>query len=47
MIELNLWWQGFVTAVGLYFVFVLGQIIGYYKSSNDYDYFGDENDKYR
>ena len=35
MIELNLWWQGFFTAIGLYFVFLLGQIIGFYKNSQD------------
>ena len=35
MFELSLWWQGFLTAVGLYFVFVLGQIIGFYKKTQN------------
>lgn len=38
MLELSLWWQGFLTAIGLYFVFVLGQVIGYYKRDQD-DYY--------
>lgn len=38
MIELNLWWQGFFTAIGLYFVFILGQVIGYYKKGGDGDF---------
>ncbi len=41
MLELSLWWQGFLTAVGLYFVFVLGQIIGFYKNDSN-DYYDDE-----
>ena len=45
--SMNLWWQGFLTAVGIYFVFALGQVIGYYKGySNNYDDFGDDDDKY-
>ena len=35
MFDLNLWWQGFFTAVGLYFVFLLGQIIGFNKKMQD------------
>ena len=31
----GLWWQGFFTAVGLYFIFLLGQIIGYYKKNQE------------
>lgn len=39
MFGLDLWWQGFFTAVGLYFVFLLGQVIGFYKKNqnNMYD----------
>ena len=38
MLELNLWWQGFLSAIVLYFVFLMGQIIGFYsKSKADYD----------
>ena len=45
MVTLNLWWQGFFTAVGLYFVFILGQVVGSYKNySNGYEYFGDDDD---
>ena len=38
MLELNLWWQGFLSAIGLYFVFLMGQIIGFYKSKSEVDY---------
>ena len=38
MLGLNLWWQGFLSAIGLYFVFLMGQIIGFYKSQSEVDY---------
>jgi hypothetical protein len=45
MVSLNLWWQGFLTAIGLYFVFLLGQVIGYYKSySNNYECYNGDDD---
>lgn len=48
MISLSSWWQGFFTAVGLYMIFLFGQVIGYYKSySESYEYYGDDDDKYR